>query len=68
MAKPSKTPQIEQFINSNIGSSFTTKDMCVKAGVSLPTLLEYIKNNSYRFEGVKYGTYLIKPVSNSTSV
>jgi len=66
MAKPSKTPQIEQFINTHVNSTFSTKEMCELSGVSLPTLLNYIKANSERFELVSYGTYRI--VQASTSV
>lgn len=67
MAKPSKTPQIEQFVNSHINSTFSTKEMCELAGVSLPTLLNYIKANPERFELVSYGTYRIAQASNSAS-
>jgi len=66
MAKPSKTPQIEQFINTHINNTFSTKEMCEQIGVSLPTLLNYIKANQNRFKLVSYGTYTI--VQASTSV
>jgi hypothetical protein len=67
MAKPSKTPQIEQFVNSNVNSTFSTKEMCDRIGVSLPTLLNYIKANTERFELVSYGTYRIVTATNSAS-
>lgn len=59
MAKPSKTPLINQFINSNTDKIYSTKEMCVQIGVSLPTLLSYIKSNTERFELVQYGVYKI---------
>jgi hypothetical protein len=67
MAKPSKTPQIEQFVNSNLNNTFSTKEMCERIGVSLPTLLAYIKANAERFELVSYGSYRIVTVTNSAS-
>ena len=59
MAKPSKTPLINEFINSNTNKIYSTKEMCKEIGVSLPTLLSYIKNNTDRFELVQYGVYNI---------
>lgn len=59
MAKPSKTPLINQFVNSNTNKIYSTKEMCKEIGVSLPTLLSYIKNNADRFELVQYGVYKI---------
>jgi len=67
MAKPSKTPQIEAFVNTNTNSIFTTKEMCDRSGVSLPTLLSYIRSNSQRFELVSYGSYRIVHPSNSAA-
>ena len=67
MAKPSKTPVIEQFVNSNIGLTLSTKEMCERIGVSLPTLLNYIKANTERFELVSYGTYRIVTATNSAT-
>jgi len=59
MAKPSKAPLIQQFINANTNKIYSTKEMCTEIGVSLPTLLNYIKSNSDRFELVQYGVYKI---------
>jgi hypothetical protein len=33
--------------------------MCAEIGVSLPTLLSFIKNNTNRFEQMQYGVYKI---------
>jgi predicted AAA+ superfamily ATPase len=68
MAKPSKTPQIEQFVISNVNNTFSTKEMCDRIGVSLPTLLSYIKANPLRFELVSYGSYRIVMPANSASI
>lgn len=67
MPKPSKTPAIENFISSNVGKSFATKDMCDEIGCSLPTLLNYIKANPSKFSQVSYGTYLINTDVTSTT-
>lgn len=68
MPKPSKTPAIENFIASNVGKSFATKEMCDQIGCSLPTLLNYIKANASKFTLVSYGTYTINAgvASNNT--
>ncbi len=59
MAKPSKTPVIQEFINKNVNKVYSTKEMCTEIGVSLPTLLAFIKNNTNRFEQMQYGVYKI---------
>jgi predicted transcriptional regulator len=59
MAKPSKAPLIQEFINKNVNKVYSTKEMCTEIGVSLPTLLAFIKNNSNRFEQMQYGVYKI---------
>jgi predicted transcriptional regulator len=59
MAKPSKTPVIQEFINKNVNKVYSTKEMCAEIGVSLPTLLAFIKNNTNRFEQMQYGVYKI---------
>jgi predicted transcriptional regulator len=59
MAKPSKAPLIQEFINKNVNKVYSTKEMCVEIGVSLPTLLSFIKNNTNRFEQMQYGVYKI---------
>ena len=59
MAKPSKTPVIQEFINKNVNKVYSTKEMCAEIGVSLPTLLSFIKNNTNRFEQMQYGVYKI---------
>jgi hypothetical protein len=59
MAKPSKAPVIQEFINKNVNKVYSTKEMCAEIGVSLPTLLSFIKNNTNRFEQMQYGVYKI---------
>ena len=59
MAKPSKAPVIQEFINKNVNKVYSTKEMCAEIGVSLPTLLSFIKNNRNRFEQMQYGVYKI---------
>jgi predicted transcriptional regulator len=59
MAKPSKAPLIQEFINKNVNKVYSTKEMCAEIGVSLPTLLSFIKNNTTRFEQMQYGVYKI---------
>jgi len=66
MAKPSKTPLIQEFISMNNGNIFSTKEMCKEIGVSLPTLLAYIKNNSDNFSSVSYGVYKIEVNTQAT--
>jgi len=65
MAKPSKAPLIQEFISNNINKTYSTKDMCVAIGVSLPTLLSFVKIHSTSFELVTYGTYRIVNPSNT---
>ena len=59
MAKPSKAPLIQEFINKNVNKVYSTKEMCAEIGVRLPTLLSFIKNNTNRFEQMQYGVYKI---------
>jgi hypothetical protein len=59
MAKPSKAPVIQEFINKNVNKVYSTKEMCAEIGVSLPTLLSFIKSNTNRFEQMQYGVYKI---------
>jgi len=66
MAKPSKTPLIQEFISMNNGKIFSTKEMCKEIGVSLPTLLAYIKNNQDNFSSMSYGVYKIEVNTQAT--
>lgn len=66
MAKPSKTPLIEQFINANATKVYSTKELCSAIGVSLPTLIKYINSNPNRFTLVQYGVYEINQVGQHT--
>ena len=65
MAKPSKTPVIQEFVTNNNDKIYSTKEMCKAIGISLPTLLAFIKNNSEKFSSVSYGVYKIQ--SNTTT-
>lgn len=58
-----KRDSIEQYINTIIGATVTTKALTIATGCSLPTVLSYIKENSSRFEKVKRGTYTIRAAS-----
>jgi hypothetical protein len=44
----------------NNGKTFSTKEMCKEIGVSLPTLLAFIKNNPDTFSSMSYGVYKIE--------
>ena len=66
MAKPSKTPLIQEFISMNNGKTFSTKEMCREIGVSLPTLLAFIKNNPDTFSSMSYGVYKIEVNTQAT--
>lgn len=59
MAKPSKTPIIQKFVSTNFNQTFSTKEMCAAIGVSLPTLLAFIKINPENFQSINYGVYRI---------
>jgi len=63
MAKPSKTPVIQEFVTKNNDRIYSTKEMCAAIGISLPTLLAFIKNNSDKFTSVSYGVYKIVSVN-----
>ena len=58
-----KRDAIEQYINTIVGATVTTKALCVATGCSLPTVLSFIKDNASRFEKVKRGTYTIRAAS-----
>jgi hypothetical protein len=66
MAKPSKTPLIQEFIAANNGKIYSTKEMCTEIGVSLPTLLAFIKNNPESFAQQAYGVYKIEVNAQAT--
>lgn len=66
MAKPSKTPLIQEFISMNNGKIYSTKEMCKEIGVSLPTLLAFIKNNPESFSLQSYGVYKIESATQAT--
>lgn len=58
-----KRDAIEQYINTIVGATVTTKALCLATGCSLPTVLSFIKDNASRFEKVKRGTYTIRAAS-----
>jgi hypothetical protein len=58
-----KKDSIEQYINTIVGATVTTKALCTATGCSLPTVLSFIKENASRFEKVKRGTYTVRAIS-----
>jgi len=62
-----KREAIEQYINTIIGGTVTTKALCQATSCSLPTILAFIKDNPTRFEKVKRGTYTILAASAAVS-
>ncbi len=67
MAKPSKTPVIQEFVANNNDKIYSTKEMCAAIGISLPTLLAFIKNNANVFTAVSYGVYKIQSKNTLTN-
>lgn len=55
----SKQLVISNYIASNPGTTFNTVQLAQQLGVSLPTLLSYIKNHPADFAKVKHGWYSI---------
>lgn len=55
----SKQKIIDDFINQNIGETFTTQQLCALCHCTLPTVLTYIKNNPSKFIKVKRGIYTV---------
>jgi len=63
----SKQNTIEQYINTIIGGTVTTKALCESTHTTLPTVLAFIRKNPQRFHRVARGTYTILAESNQTS-
>jgi len=55
----SKQKIIDDFINENVGLTFSTRQLCTLCNCTLPTVLSYIKQNDARFTKVKRGIYTI---------
>jgi hypothetical protein len=58
-----KQNAIRNWINEHVGETFSTVQLAKDLGISLPTLLSYIKNNEDRFSKVKHGAYRIEAVA-----
>ena len=63
----SKQDTIEQYINTIIGGTVTTKALCDATQTTLPTVLTYIRKNPQRFQKVSRGTYTILASSTQNS-
>lgn len=55
-----KQQLIVSYIDNNPGTTFNTVVLSQQIGISLPTLLSYIKNNPTKFAKVKHGWYTIE--------
>lgn len=55
----SKQVTIQNYIDANVNNVLTTTAICQACNCSLPTVLTFIKNNSFRFEKIKRGTYRV---------
>lgn len=64
----SKTIAITNWVNTHPAQEFSTTKLAKELGVSLPTLLSYIKNNSHRFNKVKHGVYQVMSAATLTYV
>lgn len=62
-----KQNTIQQYIDTIIGGTITTKSLCQATGCTLPTVLTFIKNHPDRFEKVKRGTYTIRQANIATN-
>lgn len=63
----SKQNTIEQYINTIIGGTVTTKSLCQATGTTLPTVLTFIRKNPQRFQRVARGSYTILAASTQNS-
>lgn len=64
----SKTNIIANWVNTHPMQQFSTTKLANELGVSLPTLLSYIKANSHKFNKVKHGTYQVMATASVTEV
>lgn len=55
-----KQQLIANYMTENAGTTFNTVQLASQLGISLPTLLNYIKNNPTKFSKVKHGSYTIE--------
>lgn len=63
-----KTLAITNWVNTHPAQEFSTTKLAQELGVSLPTLLSYIKNNSHRFNKVKHGVYQVMAVATVATI
>jgi hypothetical protein len=63
----SKQTKIEEYINTIIGGTVTTKALCEATNTTLPTVLTYIRKNPQRFHRVARGTYTVLAASTQSS-
>lgn len=63
----SKQTKIEEYINTIIGGTVTTKALCQATGTTLPTVLTFIRKNPQRFHRVARGMYTILSASTQSS-
>lgn len=61
MAKAYKQQHIDNFFKDKNNYQFSTVKLSSELNVSLPTLLQYIKNNIYSFTKVGSGEYSYSP-------
>lgn len=54
-----KQQLIQTWIDSNIGTTFSTVQIAKDLGITLPTMLAFMKANSDRFVKVKHGWYQV---------
>lgn len=54
-----KQQLITQYLSDHQGEQFNTVQLAKDLGISLPTLLSYIKNNPTQFSKVKHGWYAV---------
>lgn len=55
----SKQTRIQDYVNTIVGATITTKSLCISCDCTLPTVLTYIKNNPQRFEKTGRGSYRV---------
>jgi len=55
----SKQTRIQEYVNTIVGATVTTKSLCISCNCTLPTVLTYINNNPQRFQKTGHGSYRI---------
>ena len=64
----SKQQNIQAYIDTIIGTTITTKSLCLACNCTLPTMLAYIKNNPKRFSKIAHGKYAITLNSDNLNI